>query len=67
MKHLTRLLEQHFFLMVSHRLHLNPKDTEHHLKEMHQYISTEKKQLSDYSTVLQKSYDYYLYFLGIDC
>ncbi|MFT7442643.1 MAG: hypothetical protein ACI9Q3_001017 [Maribacter sp.] len=58
--------EQNFFLNLSVRLNLNYNTTVYQIKEIHNSITTEKKYLDDYSSELQKIYNYYLTYLKIN-
>jgi hypothetical protein len=58
--------EQNFFLNLSVRLNLNYNTTVYQIKEIHKSITTEKKYLDDYSSELQKIYNYYLTYLKIN-
>lgn len=56
---------ENFFLNLSIRLGLNLPTTKKQIKEIHENILNEKKDLDDYSRTLQKAYFDYLNFLKI--
>jgi trehalose/maltose hydrolase-like predicted phosphorylase len=60
------ICEENFFLNLAIRLNLNLATTKLQVKEIHKKISSNEKNLNDYSRELQKCYLDYLSFLGIN-